>query len=1197
MAYLSATRPSGEQAMQIGLLPVIAPGTLLRFDLSYDAALHKVTAQMMDESRTLFDRSVGGFVVDFPVGVVLNVFAAEVGGGVAPGSVPLTSDSRVAVAIDNLASDILVPGGYALSAPPMALGSTFDDILSPEENLDFFQRGAMYLTMQGQLVPIPEDGPGGPCTPPPGEATEGEPLSAGCGLRVGDVTGVEDIHLALIEFRGSGAHSTVLSRHRCLDILRILQAGVDPVASLAECIEPYLEAQGADQAYAVAPLDQPLDDPLGFQTRIRLPEGTHVVTVTARDFAGNSAQPVTRSVTVDAHPPLVSVDFPPPAFQTANRQVPVRVSYLDSQTGVDPATLMVSINGVDATPPLPGQSFVEFTIEPGDGLHTLHASIADRAGNTGEAMPVSFTVDTTPPDILIDSPAPGSAVAVTEVPFRIGYVDGGVGVAPVTLRIELDGEDITPPLLEPFQVDFTRTLEDGTHTLAVSIADNLGNAATTGPIVFIVDTQVCVFASSESASPARAASERPCEDRGRMMVLEEVFVEERGSLPVFVWPGDGVEGVSAAWYRSPEGPIVAESGPVSLFGRPQLFVPVLSGSYLVELHVHTGACVEKSTMTWVTVFREGTLVRDGSAGVAGRSQGAARSTPGGAKPRQAPGDSPSRLLDSLVTTQNRFNEAKSCDYFPTGEDCWTCTFTYESHFQASGATNSGTWGSTFERKCLPEGHWGCCSFWSGAPELAALANCCYEKAYQNSGGGEYPLSVSGELSTAFGGGHSEVDLATVRYNSAGKVAKREWYVVKNDDRMTYEFSSTLPYGANIHFIGWATGSLAAIGVPGLESLDETCKQDFLGCTTCIGGATFGNVKGIVMPTGPSTCSYTVADGYWEGPISHSGVGGYKTYAFPAAGPGGGGPEEINPTLFLTAVPEEVCPAEACEEEGLPSMASGRSRQVDVRLAAHETQIEAKILDGAKPGSYRVKIEFESFDPAAGGHAHNDPPLPAEGAEREKLIGKIEGDGKCTVETDASGTGTVENCVKYVAGQLGGKVTIKGWIKTLPEKTATVEVPARVKGLEPLGSALYLLKDQSASVHPDRFWALRSTITHVEDTSLSYGQTYPFAPTIMITDASLPWGGLHDGGGDDTVTAYWKPPHTYHREGTDLDIRTKLGLPGGGGIPAENRKKFVGIVCSQHGFPKLENAGLPNEHYHVYYKAYRPRVFELCEKER
>jgi hypothetical protein len=76
VAFLSAVRPSGEQAMQIGLLDAIAPGTTLRFDLSYDAALREVTARMMNENTTLFDRSVEGFVVDFPVGVVLNVFAA-----------------------------------------------------------------------------------------------------------------------------------------------------------------------------------------------------------------------------------------------------------------------------------------------------------------------------------------------------------------------------------------------------------------------------------------------------------------------------------------------------------------------------------------------------------------------------------------------------------------------------------------------------------------------------------------------------------------------------------------------------------------------------------------------------------------------------------------------------------------------------------------------------------------------------------------------------------------------------------------------------------------------------------------------------------------------------------------------------------------------------------------------------------------
>lgn len=67
-----------------------------------------------------------------------------------------------------------------------------------------------------------------------------------------------------------------------------------------------------------------------------------------------------------------------------------------------------------------------------------------------------------------------------------------------------------------------------------------------------------------------------------------------------------------------------------------------------------------------------------------------------------------------------------------------------------------------------------------------------------------------------------------------------------------------------------------------------------------------------------------------------------------------------------------------------------------------------------------------------------------------------------------------------------------------------------------------------------------------------------------------------------------PPHTYHRIGTDIDVRSK-------NIPESNRKEFEKIVCKNYGFPDLEYEGQANEHYHLYFFPYDPSIGRFCEK--
>jgi hypothetical protein len=123
---------------------------------------------------------------------------------------------------------------------------------------------------------------------------------------------------------------------------------------------------------------------------IALQAGTNIITVTARDAAGNS-RPATLTVTLsDATPPTVAVTAPAPTA-TATGTVTVSASASDNvgvagvQLKVDGANL-----GVEITTPPYAATWSSATIA--DGAHVLTAVARDAAGNVKTSAGVTVTV-------------------------------------------------------------------------------------------------------------------------------------------------------------------------------------------------------------------------------------------------------------------------------------------------------------------------------------------------------------------------------------------------------------------------------------------------------------------------------------------------------------------------------------------------------------------------------------------------------------------------------------------------------------------------------------------------------------------------------------------------------------------------------------------------------------------------------------
>ncbi|NTX62946.1 Ig-like domain repeat protein [Myxococcus sp. CA051A] len=187
-----------------------------------------------------------------------------------------------------------------------------------------------------------------------------------------------------------------------------------------------------------------------------LADGTHTVSVTATDAAGNTSTVVTHTFNVDAQPPETRFTQTPPALtrqDTATFGFGSDESPVTYECSLDGATFATCTNPVE----LLGLT---------DGEHTLEVRARDEDDNV-DPTPASFswTVDTLAPDTFIASGPP-----LTEAPALAAF-DLDSNEAAVTYECGLDGAAYVP-CTDP--VRFT-DLALGAHTLNVRAVDAAGN--------------------------------------------------------------------------------------------------------------------------------------------------------------------------------------------------------------------------------------------------------------------------------------------------------------------------------------------------------------------------------------------------------------------------------------------------------------------------------------------------------------------------------------------------------------------------------------------------------------------------------------------------------------------------------------------------------------------------------------------------
>ena len=237
-------------------------------------------------------------------------------------------------------------------------------------------------------------------------------------------------------------------------------------------------------------------------TTAALQPGSHPLSVTVTDPAGNVSAATTATVIIDTTPPAITLAA---ANNNGTTPVPIVAGGVTSDStpalsGVTEAGSLVTIS--DGTAVLGSvvagsNGAWSYTVPArADGAHTFNVTATDAAGNVSAPVSLSLTVDTTPPATpaiavidnvgSIQGALTSGAVTDDNTPTLSGTTEAG-GIVTV-----YDGSAVLGSVVADAGGAWsftTAALSNGPHTLSVTVRDAVGNVSAPSPAVAItVDT-------------------------------------------------------------------------------------------------------------------------------------------------------------------------------------------------------------------------------------------------------------------------------------------------------------------------------------------------------------------------------------------------------------------------------------------------------------------------------------------------------------------------------------------------------------------------------------------------------------------------------------------------------------------------------------------------------------------------------------
>lgn len=226
-----------------------------------------------------------------------------------------------------------------------------------------------------------------------------------------------------------------------------------------------------------------------FQAWSELIEGPNQIVVSAVDLAGNAGS-ASATVYLNSQGPTVRITTPPDGTLLNTRVFEVGGTVTDP--AITSGTLFV--NGTPQIIPFEGGIFLVSVTVGTDGTHRFWVEVVDQYDRRGVSDTVRVTVDTTPPVLVISSPANGSVGNSPSISVA-GQIDD-TAVTVVTVLVNGFGITATPHN-GSFAVQ--ATLTEGPNTLSARATDAAGNTGTSPTVTATLDTQAQIQEVTHSA--------------------------------------------------------------------------------------------------------------------------------------------------------------------------------------------------------------------------------------------------------------------------------------------------------------------------------------------------------------------------------------------------------------------------------------------------------------------------------------------------------------------------------------------------------------------------------------------------------------------------------------------------------------------------------------------------------------------------
>lgn len=210
----------------------------------------------------------------------------------------------------------------------------------------------------------------------------------------------------------------------------------------------------------------------------KVPDGEHEIRLNAEDKAGNTAS-ISMKVKVDNIPPEI-FNIIPQDKSVVNSTYSISSDYSDSGSGIDINSFSMLIDGIGETRnAVVTNASMQYKPSLQDGKHILKLFINDTVGNS-KTVTTSFELDTTPPEVKMNSPANNSFVRRT---ISVSGMTTDMHLDMVSL--EIDGIKVSSASTYTWDTAITK---DGTHEIKLNAVDTVKNLASTSINVTVDNT-------------------------------------------------------------------------------------------------------------------------------------------------------------------------------------------------------------------------------------------------------------------------------------------------------------------------------------------------------------------------------------------------------------------------------------------------------------------------------------------------------------------------------------------------------------------------------------------------------------------------------------------------------------------------------------------------------------------------------------